>query len=108
MNIFLFFRQNRMPVCKTNNAMKIFGRYVVSLVACVSCMQAQSQLPKSSVQLADQYFASGEYFTAANLYEQYLNATGKQRSVSNFPVNSIGKRRRAITKGVSRIDILFK
>jgi outer membrane protein OmpA-like peptidoglycan-associated protein/tetratricopeptide (TPR) repeat protein len=70
-------------------------------------MQSQSQKLKSQVQIADQYFAAGEYYTAANLYEQFLNPPKKQKKVSNFPLNSIGKRRGAAVK-VSATDVLLK
>src|SRR5258705_12999216 len=82
MNI-LFFLQKQ--VCKTNNAMKATSRFLVLLAACAGGMQAQSQQAKGPVQLADQYFAAGEYYTAANLYEQFLNPPKKQKTVSNFP-----------------------
>ena len=44
-----------------------------------SWMQSQSQQTKSPVQLADQYFAAGEYYTAAHLYGQYLNPLKKAK-----------------------------
>jgi OOP family OmpA-OmpF porin len=104
MNI-LFFLQKQ--VCKTNNAMKATSRFLVLLAACAGGMQAQSQQAKGPVQLADQYFAAGEYYTAANLYEQFLNPPKKQKTVSNFPLNIKG-RRTTITNKVSRTDILYK
>ena len=88
--------------------MKTTARYLLLLVACASCMQSQSQQTKSPVQLADQYFASGEYYTAAHLYEQHLNPPKNQKPVSDFPVYALGKRKASATKGLTRTDILFK
>lgn len=88
--------------------MKITGRYLVLLFACTSYMQSQSQQTKSPVQLADQYFSSGEYYTAAHLYGQFLNSLTKKKAESDFPLRTIGKRRVAKTKGLARTDILFK
>jgi outer membrane protein OmpA-like peptidoglycan-associated protein/tetratricopeptide (TPR) repeat protein len=109
MKIFLPFKPKQMPVCKTNSAMKIktTTRFLILLVACTGWMQSQSQQAKSPVQLADQYFAAGEYYTAAHLYEQFLNAHKKQKT-SGFPLNAKGKRATVTNKDVSRTDILFK
>ena len=108
MTMFLIFQRKEMRVCKTNKAMKTTGMYLVLLLACTSWMQSQSQQIKSTVQLADQYFAAGEYYTAADLYEQFLNPPKNQKPISEFPLNKLGKRRAASNRGDVRIDILFK
>ena len=108
MNIFSFFHRKRMPDCKINRAMKITGRCLVLLAACIGYLQSQSQQTKSSLELAEHYFATGEYYTAAHLYEQFLNPPAKQKRSPNFPVSSLGKRKISTTNGLSRIDILFK
>lgn len=78
------------------------------LIACAVCMQSQSQQTKTPVELADQYFAAGEYYTAAHLYEQFLKPVKRQKSVSDFPLNTRNKRKASTLKGRSRLDILFK
>ena len=107
MNHFLHFRLKQNSVCKTNNAMKSSGRILILLMACVGWMPSQSQQVKSVLQLADQYFAAGEYYTAAHLYKQYLNPPKGQKSVSDFPLN-IKSKRSIATNTASRTDILFK
>ncbi|HEX7905898.1 MAG TPA: OmpA family protein [Chitinophagaceae bacterium] len=87
--------------------MKTTGRILILLVACACWMPSQSQQLKSTLQLADQYFTAGEYYTAANLYEQHLNPPKNQKTVSDFPLNAKGKRL-AGTMNISRTDILFK
>lgn len=87
--------------------MKTTGRILILLLACAGWMPSQSQQVKSTLQLADQYFAAGEYYTAAHLYGQYLNPPKNQKTISDFPLNAKGKRL-AGTINVSRTDILFK
>ncbi len=59
------------------------------------------------VTLADKYFSAGEYFTAASLYEQFLNPSKKEISKANFPLNS---RRYGQGGGsnVNKLDIVYK
>src|SRR6185295_5899354 len=86
------------------------GRFLALLIACSCWLPSQSQLVqqgKDPLQLADQYFAAGEYYTAANLYEQYLNPSKKNSKQPVFPVYA-KKGKGAMPKGVSREDILYK
>jgi OOP family OmpA-OmpF porin len=77
------------------------------LAGCAGFFLSSAQKAKGPLQLADQYYAGGEYYTAANLYEQYLNPSRKQVEGTGFPLNS--KRNQfSPTKGVSRTDIQFK
>lgn len=82
---------------------------LIALFVCVDPVYSQGQQAKSPIQLADQYFAAGEYYTAANLYEQYLHPSKKQKTVSEFPLNIKARRgATSTTSNVSRTDILFK
>ena len=77
------------------------------LAGCAGFFISSAQKAKGPLQLAEQYYAAGEYYTAANLYEQYLNPSKKQVEGTGFPLNS--KRNQfASAKGVSRTDIQFK
>ncbi|HMO31401.1 MAG TPA: OmpA family protein [Lacibacter sp.] len=80
---------------------------VLLLLFICSVQQGYSQLDKR-LALADQYFAAGEYFTAAQLYEQFLNPLEKNKTIGGFPVNP----RRNVQGGTgntgSRMDVLFK
>ena len=109
MNNILPALQKRITVFKAKYVLRTSARFPTLVIACISIMQLQGQQAKGPVQLADQYFAAGEYYTAANLYEQYLHPAKKQKSTSEFPLNI--KAKRAIVSAasnVSRTDILYK
>src|ERR1043165_4889750 len=79
------------------------------MIATVVSMRSEGQQAKGPVQLADQYYAAGEYYTAANLYEQFLHPSKKQKTTSEFPLNIKAKRQVVpVPNNVSRTDILFK
>lgn len=105
MNIFSFTRQKQTLVCKTKRANILF----IFLIAVIGfSIPAQSQKVKNSLQLADEYFAAGEYYTAAHLYEQFLNPPKKGQTASDFPLNVKARRTTASDKNISRTDIIYK
>src|SRR5689334_5726706 len=77
------------------------------LAGCAGFLFSSAQKAKGPLQLAEQYYAAGEYYTAANLYEQYLNPSKKQIEGTGFPLNST-RNQFASPNGVSRTDIQFK
>ena len=85
---------------------------IVCLVACISWLPCQAQqviVTKNPLQLADQYFAAGEYYTAAYLYEQVLNPSANTQKDDVFPVYSKrGRPGYVLTKKISREAILYK
>ncbi|MBO9202350.1 MULTISPECIES: OmpA family protein [Niastella] len=85
---------------------------IVCLVVCLSwlpCRAQQVMVTKDPLLLADQYFAAGEYYTAANLYEQVLNPPANTRNDEVFPVYSKrGKLNYRLPKKVSREAVLYK
>lgn len=87
-------------------------RSLVCLVACTGCLHSQGQqtvVTKNPLQLADQYFAAGEYYTAAYLYEQILNPSPHQAKDQVFPVYSKrGRLANTLPKNISREAILYK
>ena len=105
MNNILPALQKRIIVFK-KNAIKTTAMFLTWMIACLSAVQGQQA--KGPVQLADQYFAAGEYYTAANLYEQFLHPSKKQKTISEFPLNIKAKRSVVSTPDISRTDILFK
>lgn len=81
------------------------------LLACVVSLPGKGQdvvITKSVLQLADQYFAAGEYYTAAYLYEQFLNPLKYQVKRDVFPVYTNKKGVGALPKNISRSAILYK
>src|SRR5687768_1583813 len=88
-------------------AKKIVNRFLMACIACAFFMQAQSQADKRLVQ-AEQHFASGDYFTAAGLYKQFLNPPVKAKTPSGFPLNSKKNTEGSTGKYGTKTDILFK
>jgi OmpA-OmpF porin, OOP family len=88
--------------------MKTICLFAISCIAIAAGTSAQAD---KRITQAEQYYAKGDYYTAAKLYEQYLQPGAKQITQANFPVNS--KKRRSAGgsgagKGVSKNDILFR
>ena len=87
---------------------KMITRILTVVFICACTIPVFSQKNAGPLQLADQYFAAGDYYTAANLYKQYLNPSNAQKSGSDFPLNVKRKRKGGGSKNVSRNDVLFK
>lgn len=82
--------------------------FLLLLMAGLTTQPAFSQRTKGPLELAEQYFAEGEYYTAAFLYEQYLHPPKKQKEISQFPLNAKGKRSATVNTIGSKTDVLFK
>lgn len=107
MNTILPYPRRRKPTPPKIVALKILVRISVILAACFFSMKSQGQKTKGPLQLADEYFAAGEYYTAAGLYGQFLHPSKKQKEVSDFPLNA--KRRRIpVTGNQPKTDVLYK
>jgi hypothetical protein len=65
---------------------KIISLFAFACVACTGSILAQTD---KRITQAEQYFAKGDYYTAAKLYEQYLVPSSKQIVQANFPLNSM-------------------
>jgi outer membrane protein OmpA-like peptidoglycan-associated protein len=92
-----------MRICFANNALK---RLLLIVFIAAACLPAFSQVDQR-VALANKYFNAGEYYTAANLYEQFLNPAKKEVPKANFPLNP----RRFSNSGagkLNKLDILYK
>ena len=93
---------NRLPLFKT-----MANRFLLMMVGSMLLIQAQSQADKRLV-LAEKYFASGDYFTAAGLYQQFLNPVADRKQPSEFPLNSKKNAAGRTGKYGDKTDILFK
>src|ERR1043165_7952327 len=86
------------------------GSFFGLLVAGASWLPAQSQQVKqgtSPLLLADQYFAAGEYYTAAYLYEQYLKVPVGNKNAPAFTVYAKRGKTAEGTQNTSRSGILY-
>lgn len=98
----------------------IFNRVIMKKHVIVICLfsffclavtvTTSAQADRRIIQ-AEQYFARGEYYTAAKLYEQYLAPASKQVEQANFLLNSKKRRTAAGSgagKGVSKNDVFYR
>ncbi len=81
---------------------------MVTCAGWLPCQGQQVKMTKDVLQLADQYFASGEYYTAAYLYEQFLNPTRSNKNNQVFPVYTNKKQPATEQKNRPRAAILYK
>ncbi len=81
--------------------------FLLFILANIAIIQARAQAD-SRLLLADKYFSSGDYFTAAGLYEQFLHPPVKQKAPTGFPLNSKKNRTDVIGNNMSKYDILYK
>lgn len=58
--------------------------------------------------LAEKYYAQGEYYTAAYLYEQYLSPSKKYIQGANFPLNAARNRKGGNLPSMSKAEVLYK
>jgi OmpA-OmpF porin, OOP family len=90
-----------------NIVYKTAGKIALSAIACTLFLQTQAQ-DKRIVQ-ANAYYASGDYYTAAQLYEQVLKPAATEKSKADFPLNAKrNSQGSGMGKGVTKNDILYK
>jgi OmpA-OmpF porin, OOP family len=82
-------------------------RCLIAVIFTGSFMAVQGQR-NGPLQLADQYFASGEYYTAANLYGQFLHPAKKQKTSGDFPLVSKRRRTGITIANVPATAVLYK
>jgi OOP family OmpA-OmpF porin len=94
-------------VSTMNIVYKTAGRLILSSFSCILFLQTQAQ-DKRIVQ-ANAYYASGDYYTAAQLYEQFLKPGPKEKSKADFPLNAKrNSQGSGMGKGVTKNDIIYK
>jgi len=86
------------------------GKFVGLLVAgiCWLPLRSQQVVHKSPLQLADQYFEAGEYYTAGYLYEQHLKIAGGNTGAPAFTTYAKNGGAAAGSQNRSRASILYK
>jgi OOP family OmpA-OmpF porin len=82
---------------------------LLALVFSAAGWQAASAQKITSLNLADKYFANGDYYTAAGLYEQYLNPDNSKNKKSGMLIyNSITDQKSKAKDTRPRLDIVYK
>lgn len=107
MNTLQSLKKNKIPspaICISKNARNYF---LLIIFASIAFQQTRAQAD-SRLLLADKYFSSGDYFTAAGLYEQFLHPPVKQKQPTGFPLNSKKNRTDVIGNNMNKYDILYK
>jgi len=107
MNIILSIPTSKIHSFQSCVAKSMANRILLLMIGFTILSDAQSQADKR-ILLADQYFAAGDYFTAAGLYEQFLNPGVKQKMPTGFPLNSKKNKQGTTGNKVSKLDILYK
>jgi OmpA-OmpF porin, OOP family len=80
---------------------------ILLLIATTVFNIAYSQSGKN-LSLADEYYAAGEYLTAAGLYQQFLHPAVKRNPASDFPLNSKKSEGIAAGRYHDKMDIVYK
>ena len=88
---------------KTNLSIQ---RSLFLMVIFIISLQATSQVDQR-IAIADKYYDAGDYFTAAGLYEQFLNPPKKEIPKANFPLNT-RKYGQGSGGSVNKFDIIYK
>jgi OOP family OmpA-OmpF porin len=88
---------------KTNLSIQ---RSLFLMIIFIISLQATSQVDQR-IAKADKYYDAGDYFTAAGLYEQFLNPPKKEIPKANFPLNT--KRYGQGGAGsINKYDVIYK
>lgn len=107
MNLIISSIKKYLPLSLYNGMTKANAvRLVFLLIAATAGLQSYSQVDKRIAQ-ADKYFSSGEYYTAALLYGQFLNTNHKQQMPAGFPLGS-KRNRQGYAGRISQDEILYK
>ncbi len=89
---------------KTNLSIQ---RSLLLMVILIMSLQTVSQVDQR-IAMADKYYDAGEYFTAASLYEQFLNPPKKEIPKANFPLNTRKYELGGPGGSVDKFDIIYK
>jgi outer membrane protein OmpA-like peptidoglycan-associated protein/tetratricopeptide (TPR) repeat protein len=86
---------------------KNIQRSLLIMIIIIAGNQAKSQVDER-IALADKYFDAGEYYTAAGLYEQFLNPPKNEIPKANFPINTKRYGQSGTAGKIDKMDIVYK
>src|SRR5687767_10970028 len=89
---------------KTNLSLQ---RSLLLMIISIISLQGVSQVDQR-IAKADKYYDAGEYFTAAGLYEQFLNPPRKEIPKANFPLNTRKYEQGGPGNNVNKFDVIYK
>lgn len=101
MNIIQYLQKFIPALCYGKN------KILLLLAGFICFQQVQGQTDKNYV-LAEQYFAAGEYLTAAGLYEQFLHPPVKKNTGGDFPLFANRHSGTSAAKTINKLDVLYK
>jgi OOP family OmpA-OmpF porin len=88
---------------------KIFAGTLVLLFSLFSSVGSFAQADKRLLTEAQKYFDFGDYYTAARLYEQYLNPDPSLKTKKGLPVyNSLRSRGKSSKNNLTKTDVVYK
>jgi outer membrane protein OmpA-like peptidoglycan-associated protein len=85
-----------------------YARFFSLLILGMSIAATSKAQQGNPLVLAEKYYARGDYYTAANLYEQYLAPGKKYIPGANFPLNAARNRKGGASIQMSRMEVLYK
>src|SRR6185369_16659819 len=89
---------------KTNLSIR---RSLFLMVIFITSLHATSQVDQR-IAMADKYYDAGEYYTAAGLYEQFLNPPKNEIPKANFPINTKRYGQDGTAGKIDKMDIVYK
>lgn len=107
MNLHQGFQKSNILFKSKCSLKKTVNRLLLLCAGCLMLNQVQAQADKR-LELADQYFAAGEYYTAAGLYGQFLNPDVKEKPATDFPLHSKKNKSGKMGSYENKLAILFK
>ena len=87
---------------KINSWLCLFASMMITI-------HSLAQSPKKLLEEAERYSNYGDYYTAARLYEQYLNPETAKKDKKGLPVyNSLSQRGKSSVASLTKTDVTYK
>lgn len=93
----------------SNFRLKILSGGLILFICLFSSLHSFAQGDKRLLSEAQKYYDIGDYFTAARLYEQYLNPDSSKLPKKGLPVyNSLRNRGKSSNNKMTKTDVVYK